>query len=175
MTGRCCSAWKLTHVFHHATISFLNPHRSVGQWWLIKRYGRCHLKACEFKHLHIHASRPMKPVRCEAVKACCEDGCSPETAVLQLQTPLMSLMISWQLAALSSTFHTWLPSRGLQKKSHFKEFISFIAVAQWKRLLLQYSVRFGPFVQLPNQTQLARRCGTRTLLEVASSRHSDFC
>lgn len=113
----------------------------------------------------------VKPVRYEAIKCCCEDGRSPKTAALQLEIPFVSLMIHWQLATLSSTFHTWLPSRGLQKKSHFKESISFIAVALWKRPLLKYCMTLGPLVKPPNQTQLA---GTKTLLEVSHWLRYDF-
>lgn len=62
-----------------------------------------------------------------------------------------------------------------RKKSHFKESISFIAVAQWKRPLLKYGVTLGPFFVLPpNQTQLAGKCSTKTLLEVSHQLRYDF-
>ena len=115
----------------------------------------------------------VKPLKCEAIKGCCQDGRSPQTAVLQPEIPLMSLMIHWY----SSTFRTWHPSRGLQKKSHLKESISFIAVAQWKWKCprLKYCVTLGPLVQRPNQTQLAVKCGSKTLVDVSHYLRYDFC
>lgn len=55
----------------------------------------------------------------------------------------------------------------LKKKSHLKEPISFIVVAQWKRPLLKYCTTLGPLLQLPNQIQLTGKCCTKMLLEVS--------
>lgn len=118
----------------------------------------------------------MKPVKCEAIKGCCED----EHSLKQLRRSLrwlVSLMIHWQLAALSSTFHTWLPSRGLQKKKKvtLQRVHQLYCCGTMKTSSPEIRRDAGSFFVLPpNQTQLAGKCSTKTLLEVSHQLRYDF-
>lgn len=75
--------------------------------------------------------------------------------------PMTAGYIILGITHMTSFKGTW------KKKSHMKEPISFIVMAQWKRPLLKYCTTLGPLLQLPNQTQLTGKCCTKMLLEVS--------